>query len=570
VSLRTRLLALFLLVAVVPLLALGGVEYVRSLRALEAMIAAQNARVAERVAETVRARATLLESDLHLLAENAETQRWLARHADGVEDPAAAREADRFVRDAWLRLGESYGGIRYEDASHRELFRLGDGATGELLHPVSLPIVRTAGGAPLGTVTVLPALAAVFPLDVLASGFGERGHGMVLDRGTGRIVYHPDRSLRGTEYAPLIDQGAWQVQGAALAAASGTFRYRTSDTLRIASFVGLPSPPWTIVISGAVDEFAAPFTEVRRWSLLLFLLVALGATAVFSHLLRRTTRSLEELTAATAVVGSGNLTPALPPAGKDEVGRLTASFETMVREIGTMIAQIESSRQMAVLGQFAAQLSHEIRNPLTSIKLNLQKIERTARDGRMPEETARPLEIALREVARLDGVVRGVLDLTRERAQGAERTSLHRLADEALDVAGAQAEAQGVAIERAYAADLDSVHVDPGQAKGAILNLLLNALDVMPDGGTIRVESSRAGDRIALSVRDSGPGVAPEMRDGIFRLFFTTRPTGTGLGLPLARRIAEDHGGTLTLDEAPGARGARFVFELPLAIGAPA
>jgi len=576
VSLRTRLLALFLVVAVVPLLALGGVEYARSLRALEAMIAAQNARVADRVAEQVRARAALLQSDLHLLAENAETQRWLLRLAEGADDPDATREADRFLRDAWSRIGSSYAALTYADARQQERYRIGAtgsagfaGGTSDLLQPISLPIAQPGTNLPLGTVTLLPAVAAIFPLDLLASGFGENGHGMVLDRDTGRLLYHPEPAIRGTEFGPLIASGSWQVAREALAQPRGTFRYRSNDTVRVASFVSLPSPSWTIVVSGAVDEFAGPFTEVRRWTLLLFLMVAIAATLVFSQLLRRTTRSLEELTAATAVVGRGNLTPTLPAAGHDEVGRLTASFETMVREIRGMVSQIESSRQMAVLGQFAAQLSHEIRNPLTSIKLNLQKLERTARDGRMPDDAARPLEIALREVARLDTVVRGVLHLTRDRPQGEEVVPLRRLADEALEVVSSQAEARKVAIERTYTVAEDAVRVDPAQVKGALLNLFLNALDAMPNGGTLRVESIRDGDRVALRIRDTGDGVGGSVRDEIFRPFYTTKESGTGLGLPLAKRAIEDNGGTLALassDSDPQVTaGAEFVIELPIA-----
>jgi signal transduction histidine kinase len=127
-------------------------------------------------------------------------------------------------------------------------------------------------------------------------------------------------------------------------------------------------------------------------------------TLVFSQMVRRTTRSLEDLTTATAVVGEGNFTPEFPRAGTDEVGRLTTSFGTMVNKVRETVAEIQASRQMAVLGEFAAHLSHEVRNPLTSIKLNLQKPERDQREGRLPDSAAVPLGIALRESARLDDV----------------------------------------------------------------------------------------------------------------------------------------------------------------------
>jgi signal transduction histidine kinase len=315
-----------------------------------------------------------------------------------------------------------------------------------------------------------------------------------------------------------------------------------------------------------VNEFAGPFTAVRRWTLLLFVLVALVATAAFGQFLRRTTRSLEELTTATAVVGRGDFAPALPPAGRDEVGKLTASFETMVRKIREMVSQIESSRQMAVLGEFAATLSHEIRNPLTSIKLNLQKIERADRTRDASHRAGRPLEIALTEVARLDTVVRGVLDLARMRSAQPMTCSLHGLAEETLEVVGGQGD--GVLVERSFTSDDDSVEVDPLHVKGALLNLVLNALDAMPGGGTLRVGTARNNGRIRLSVADTGKGIPTIVRAEIFRPFFSTKSSGTGLGLPLARRAIEESGGTLVLTPERAGSGTEFVIEFPLRQGA--
>lgn len=588
-SLRARLLALFLVFAIVPLLALGGIEYVRSLRALEALIGAQNARVAERIAESVGNRWALLQSDLLLLAENAETQRWLVRRLANRGDSVAAGEAHRFLQDVWSRIGAGYTSLVYRDPSGTEIYRLGAvaettmmasriaahdttdsrmlrGGTELTIDSVDQQVRDLQSGASLGTVSLTPRLTGMLPVDALASGFGETGYGMVLDRLHGRVLYHPSPAMQGTAIAPLVAAGTWKVTPAILERTSGTFRYHSGDTLRLASFQSLASPLWTVVVSGAVSEFSGPFTAVRRWTLLLFLLVATAATLVFSQLLRRTTRSLEELTTATAVVGRGDFTPTLPPAGRDEVGKLTASFETMVRKIREMVSQIESSRQMAVLGEFAATLSHEVRNPLTSIKLNLQKIERADRARDASDRSGRPLEIALGEVARLDTVVRGVLDLARMRSAQPLTCSLHGLADETLEVVGGQGE--GVLVERSFNSDDDSVDVDPSQVKGALLNLVLNALDAMPGGGTLRVGTARTNGRIRLSVTDTGKGIPAIVRAQIFRPFFSTKSSGTGLGLPLARRAIEESGGTLVLTPERDGSGTEFVIEFPLRQGA--
>jgi len=124
-------------------------------------------------------------------------------------------------------------------------------------------------------------------------------------------------------------------------------------------------------------------------------------------------------------------------------------------------------------------------------------------------------------------------------------------------------------VERVYEATDDAVRVDAAQMGGAILNIALNALDAMPDGGILRIHSAQVDGRITLRVSDTGSGIAAAAKEEIFRPFYTTKEMGTGLGLPLARRAAQDAGGTLVLADAPAdARtngGAEFVLDLPRA-----
>jgi two-component system sensor histidine kinase HydH len=166
-----------------------------------------------------------------------------------------------------------------------------------------------------------------------------------------------------------------------------------------------------------------------------------------------------------------------------------------------------------------------------------------------------PLEIALREVGRLDGVVRGVLELGRLRPPQPVRTDLSKLAAEAADVVAGQAAECGVKVEQVSSAGANRVELDPDQVRAAILNLVLNALEAVPPGGTIRLVASEAGTRARLAISDSGPGIPQERRAEIFRPFVTGKEHGTGLGLPLAKRAIEDNGGTLVLEEGSSQLG---------------
>lgn len=562
-SLRVKVLGLFLLLAAVPLVGLGAFEYWRSHRAVETLLASQNARIAGRVAEVIEGRAALLESDLLLLSENAETQRWLNRRGDGEPEEAPEQEGRRFLDEAWSRIGAGYASLQLADAQGQTLYDAGREGEGPapsrgVLDPAEQPVHDLLTGRLIGTVRLRPILEALVPVDVIATGFGDQGVGMVLDRVSGRILFHSSDVVHPLSINDILGAGFKPSQ---LDAPNGTFRYQARDTLRVAAYATISALPWIVVMSGAVSEFAAPFEDVGRTTLLLFLAVAVLATVTFGTFLRRTTRSLEELTAAAAVVGGGDFSPRLPAAGRDEVGRLTTSFEGMVARVRDMMDETRASRQMAVLGEFAAQLSHEIRNPLTAIKLNLQKIERVTRDTGALAETARPLEIALREVGRLDGVVRGVLDLARQEPEPRKLASLHALVSETLDLVRDQAGAQGVRIAATLAASQDQLLLSPGRIKGALLNLFLNALEAMPSGGVLQVNSSEGDGKIELLVADTGPGIHVEQRAAIFRPFATTKPGGTGLGLPLARRTIEEHGGTLSVVESN--HGAKLLIQLP-------
>jgi two-component system sensor histidine kinase AtoS len=290
---------------------------------------------------------------------------------------------------------------------------------------------------------------------------------------------------------------------------------------------------------------------------------------MFVQLLRRATRSLEELTRAADAVGAGNLAPELPLAGRDEVGRLSAAFDVMTRRLREMISQVESSRQLAILGEFASQLAHEIRNPLTSIKLNLQGLARDARSGDVSETSSASIDICLREIGRLDQVVGGVLALAHSGPADSAPRSLNSLAEQSLRLIRDQAAAQRVSIVAELDATPDIVLADDSRLQGAILNLVLNALAAMPSGGTLTVRTDETPDGspfVRLHVVDTGAGIEQEARERVFRPFHTSRPGGTGLGLPIARRTVEAHGGRLVLSDPVAAdQGAWFIVELPLA-----
>jgi signal transduction histidine kinase len=583
-SFRAKLLALFAVLGVAPVVALGVFNYIRSVKAVESLIAARTATIAERAATEIAERYALRQSDLLLLAENAETQRLFRAHSAGDGDAvdAAYEMADAYLRHAWEVMSRSYRWVEFHDTSGVLLYSLGmnrvERAMGETVGGAELqdviqvvqPIRDIEGSGDFGTLVAAARTQTLIPDDALAASFGRAGYSVILDRAREQVLFHPHRSILWQNTAMLLGPGGWDLDARLFSEAAGNFRYEEEGATRVASFVSLTSPAWTIVSSASVDEFAPPFARTRLVNLGLMLLVAVVITLAFLLTTRRMTRSLRSLTAAADQVAEGNFEPALPVAGSDEVGKLSAAFAIMVDQVRDMLRRIQESRHLAVVGQFASQLSHEIRNPLTSIKLNLQSLQRDAAAGRIPEDSARPVDICLREVNRLDRVVRGVLDVARTRATRREPCSVHVALADALEVLRAQIEEQSIEVQEDLRASHDTVLGDPEQLKGVFLNLLLNAAEAMPEGGTLRVwtetrDAAQTGvSVIGVRVADEGPGVSPELREKIFEPFFSTKAEGVGFGLALAQHAVEEHDGTLTLEDGAEV-GAVFVVELPLA-----
>lgn len=567
-SLRAKLLLLFFGLAVAPLCALGLFNHVQTMRGLEALLARQTRTLAETAGRAIDERLAVQRSDLLMLAENLETRRLLEarRQGDPARFEAALSTADPFLQQLWRQYGPWYRTVEIRDSGGALVYFLGEAAARdeEALgwRPDDL-LFRQPVPDGLGEIVAYTRSEALLPPEALGGAFGERGFSVVVERGSGRVLYHPEA---GRLRQPI--EAVLGVLPEALASSGpAALRLGAGDSLRIGSYVAMADPAWTVLATASLAEFAPPFVRVRNASLIALLLVTLGVSTAFAVAIRRATGRLEALTSAADALGRGDLAPVLPPAGRDEVGRLTVAFGLMTAKLREMMLHLERSRQMAAIGSFASEVAHEIRNPLTSVKLNLQRIERLVAQDRTHPGAEAPLRISLREIERLERVVRGVLHLGRPRTLTREPCPLHAVIERSLETVKEMAARQGVRIQRSLEASTDTVAGDAEQLQGALLNVLLNALEAMPGGGTLRVETKveerDGGDVLVLRITDSGPGIPYGRRERLFEPFHSTKPDGTGLGLAIALRTAEEHGGGLKL-EADAREGAAFRFELPL------
>jgi signal transduction histidine kinase len=205
--------------------------------------------------------------------------------------------------------------------------------------------------------------------------------------------------------------------------------------------------------------------------------------------------------------------------------------------------------RLATVGELAAGAAHEIRNPLTAIRSSLQYLE-----AKIPDEASRKLlASALQETARINDIVSALLAFSRPSEIVRERRDLVETLRDSLDLVSIQARARGIAVRRDFLPAALPVQGDHAQLKQMFLNIFLNAVQAMPEGGTLAVEAVRKdGGKAVVAVRDSGEGIPEENLDRIFDPFFTTKKSGTGLGLSICYNIVKSHGGEVEVQSRPG------------------
>ena len=225
--------------------------------------------------------------------------------------------------------------------------------------------------------------------------------------------------------------------------------------------------------------------------------------------------------------------------------------------------QLQVSERLAALGRITAGVAHEVKNPLNSMRLWLENLKESV--PLEPESNAwQAVQVLDKEIDRLDAVVKRFLDFTRPMEIRLEATHLPELLREVLEIAQPQFQKANVQVAQLLPIDVPEVYVDRALLQQAVLNLVLNAIYAMPEGGQLRVVLSRRGDMAEIAVGDTGRGISPENRQKIFQLFFTTRPGGSGIGLASTFRIVQLHNGSIDFTSEVG-RGTTFRIELPLA-----
>lgn len=451
-----------------------------------------------------------------------------------------------------------------------------------LHHRIVLPfaavaIVATVGAAWVAFNVTTATLAAHIRQDVVSATDFVSRNGVALNPGiltavrkvTGAeaVTFGP----RGVLATTLSGPGEQALVQRVIVGASGL--HIRGDAPTVIELAGDPSiyVAYRVVEGqpGAVVALMHENTEVERVNRTLMRTIV-GAAAVSllfmilvsEFVARRVTAPISRLAIFAQAVSTSQAT-GRAESGRDEVGRLGAAFNDMLERLDQAQSAVVRSEKLSLAGLFAARVAHDVRNPLSSIKMQTQLLKASVAEGSEAREMA---EAMLQDIAQVEFVVKGLLDVAKPGQLQRVACDLNGLLSGILRQVGPQCRHRHIQVHASLADDIPRMLLDPDRLTQAFLNIVVNATEALREGGTLEVSSrlSPDGDSVIVEVDDDGVGLDDQSASRAFDPFVTTKPGGVGLGLVNAKAAVVGHGGTIALmPRRP--TGTRVIVTLPLA-----
>jgi nitrogen fixation/metabolism regulation signal transduction histidine kinase len=308
-------------------------------------------------------------------------------------------------------------------------------------------------------------------------------------------------------------------------------------------------------------------SRIRSTALLVAGLALILAILVSSWLAARVTRPVEQLAEAARAVAGGNWQAQVQVESGDELGEMAGAFNRMTQELTEQRERLVQAERVAAWRELARRLAHELKNPLFPLQITVENLLK-ARDhgGEQFDEVFREsASTLLAEIANLKAIIGRFSEFSKMPQPQLQPVDINQLVRTVLQVHQAQLAADGrpaIAAQLTLDDRLGKVPADPELLHRALANLVLNAIDAMPRGGTLTLGTRVSGENVCLEVSDTGSGLSKEECERLFTPYYTTKEHGTGLGLAIVQSVVSDHQGRIAVKSAPG-QGTTFVIELP-------
>lgn len=348
----------------------------------------------------------------------------------------------------------------------------------------------------------------------------------------------------------------------------------------IAAYAPIPQEQWGTVIQQPTSEAFAPARKMQWQIFLLVVVSVLVAAFIAAIYTRQIVQPVNALVSGIELIATGNLHHRIRPLGHDEISRLAKNINTMASRLLEFQRQLKRSERLETLNKLASVLSHEIRNPLNSMVINMQLMRR---EFNKPQITAKKLEhyhqIITAEIGRVEALVSNFLLIAKPPKLEKTPQRLSALLDDLVKAELPNALIKGIRVERHYKAPYLIAEVDAQKLYQVFLNIFLNGVQAMPGGGRLTISldtfvpeiSEELGQQTsepdgalyaAISFHDSGKGIAESELGKIFDFYYTTKEHGTGIGLSFVQQIVEEHGGRIQVKSTIG-KGSEFMIYLP-------
>jgi len=397
---------------------------------------------------------------------------------------------------------------------------------------------------------------------------GEQAEAFII-YSNGQYIAHTERSkVLGENFFPesaiveKINQGI-----------SNSEIYTNSAGVQMAAAYAPIAPTgWGLVIQQPVREAFAVVDKMQSQIKMLLWFSAAAAALIALLYSQNILRPVARLVEGINRISTGDLRYRIEPLGRDEISDLAGHINKMSAKLREFQIKLKRGERLETLSKLASVLSHEIRNPLNSMVINMQILRREFNKSKIDVNKMEHYnKVVVNEIKRVDELVSNFLLIARPAKLEFERVQIGPILDEVIAAQLPGLLTKGIRIERNYL-DNPALMVDTNKIKQVTLNIIINAVQAMPGGGRIFVKvkgeknmgASGAQDMAVISFKDTGKGIKANELNQIFDFYFSTKPDGTGLGLAVAQQIIEEHGGYIKVRSKPG-QGTSFILYLPLA-----
>ena len=322
-----------------------------------------------------------------------------------------------------------------------------------------------------------------------------------------------------------------------------------------------------LLVGSSRRDMAALAAGIRRTGALAATLGILLGAALSFWAARRITLPVERLAEGARAVASGDWHARVDIASRDEIGELARAFNSMTLQLVEQRDRLVQAERVAAWRELARRLAHELKNPLFPLQITIENLQRAKEQApeQFDEVFRESSGTLLAEMANLKKIIGRFSDFAKMPPPQLERVDVNELVRQTMRLFEAQFQAAGrppIEARIECSDETGAIEADPEQLSRALQNLALNAIDAMPEGGTLRVSTARRGGAIELEISDTGQGLTEEECERLFTPYYTTKLHGTGPGLAIVQSVVADHKGKITVESEPG-RGTTFRIELP-------